>query len=373
MNFKISLLSIVIMAMPVCMEAQTARNPLNLEPARVTLQKRVSSWKLTEEIFYHADNTQFDKRSIVYDENGRRAADIIQSWNKNDKTWQITTQTEYHCNNGIPAVAKGSNNGRDAVANEVVITKSNGQYKSKTEITPGSDSKPAYSQTYLWNKDSDDWHLHPSQRSVWEYNDNGQVTTCLKQNKKTNSNEWNNYYARILYMYNESGALIEEIYQTWNPELEQWINAGKYSYSKESEQKETAVSYFFASDRWIFDGKTVYIYDNDGKIVRSEHFRNNTDESLTVYSLFTYSEGKNCPVIIEPKEVNIYPNPAVSSFELTVPDVFFGKNAILFDVSGKQVKTIPVINGKTQVDVNGLSGGVYLLTIADITKKVIVQ
>jgi hypothetical protein len=357
MNLKISLLSIVLMAMPFFLDAQTARNPLNLEPARVTLQKRLSAWKLSNEVFYLSDGSRIDKRTVTYDENGRKKVDMIRSWNKNDDTWRNTLQSDY----------------RYEAEKEVVITRSGGLYQTKTETFFSTTGKPVYSLTYRWNNETDDWAIKPHLRCAWEYDSYGIVMICLKQSWNSDANKWSDYNIRILYSYNEAGALIEELFQTCNGESEQWINKGKYSYLTDNEQQKTAISFFFASGQWIFDGKTVYFYDNEGKIARCEYYNSSTGELFSAYSLITYSESIDFPVVVESQEVTVYPNPVVSTFELTVPDEYLGKTMQLFDMTGVQVKMMAVQNQKTQVDISGLSSGVYILRIGDITKKLIVK
>jgi len=356
MNLKISLLSILLMALPFSSEAQTARNPLNLEPAQVTLKKQISSWILTGETFYLADGTLLDKRSYTFDDNGRRIADVTLRWNKADNSWRNVMQSEYLYEKG----------------KEIVIDKSDRPAWSKTEIFSGMDGKPIYSLTSLWNKNADDWSANPYQRCEWEYDSNGLVKACFKQFNNRASNEWDDVSIRILYLYDEADVLNEELFQTWNAELKQWSNKGKYIYSTDNEHQKVAESFFYASGEWISDGKTVYFYDVDGKITRCEYF-NTTNKSLAAYSLFTYSEGLEPQNAAESYEINIYPNPAFSSFELSVPDIFIGKTMLLFNVSGNQIKSIPVQNQITQVDVSGLSSGVYLLKIEDITKRVIIK
>ncbi len=357
MNLKISLLAFVLLVMPVCLEAQTARNPLNLEPARVSPQKRLSAWKLSEEIFCLVDGATIDKRSVIYDENGRKKSDITLRWNQANDTWQNALQSNYHYE----------------TEKEVVMTLSNGMYNSKTETFFGSDNKPAYSLTYQWNKEADDWSPLPCLRSEWQYNSFGLVSQCLKQYWNSNTRVWNPFDIRILYSYNEAGVLIEEIYQTRNPEPEGWVNKGKYAYSTDNENQKTATSYVFAAGRWMFDGKTVYLYDEEGKITRCEFYNREAAETFSAFSLITYSESIESPDVIESKEVTVYPNPVVSSFEVTIPEACIGKNIQLFDMTGKQVKMLPALTQKTLVDISGLSSGLYLLRIDNLTKKVVLK
>ena len=356
MNLKISLFSVIMLTLPICLQAQTARNPLNFEPAQVTLQQRLSSWKLSEEIFYHADGTQFDKRSYLYDENGRKTADVTFRWSEPDHIWQQTMACEYSYEAGW----------------EVVINKSGQQYTSKTLIIPDAEGKPAHSLTFQWNELAADWQAQPYLRNEWAYND-GIITTCLKQYKNNKTGDWNDFVTRILYTYNETGALTEELYQSWNDESNQWTNVGKYIYNNAGERQKTAASYFYASGDWVSDGKTVYTYDEEGKITRCEYYTKDTDNDLNAYSINTYSELKSVPKAIEANDVNVQPNPAVSSFEVVVPDEFIGKTIYLYDLSGELLRSIPVNDKKTQITTSGLPGGVYTLKIADVSKKVIIK
>ena len=357
MNLKISLFAFFLMALPVGSGAQTVRNPLNFELAQVPLQTHISSWKLSEEIFYRPDGTPFDKRSYSYDENGRKMADLTLRWNKTDEMWFQTQQCDYLTEKG----------------REVAINRSGVQYVSRTEITSDTDGKPLYALTYEWNNSTDDWSTHPCQRSEWVYNRDGLLTTCLKQHLNLETKTWNDFDVRILYAYDEAGVLTEELYQSLNAETGQWTNGGKYQYNNVSERQKVASSFIFASDRWVSDGKTVYLYDEEGKLTRCEYYLNDADKSLNAYSINTYSEPFSLPEAIEPETVSVYPNPVVSSFELTVPGSLIGKTLQMYDVSGKQVMTLPVQNQRTQVDASRLSSGVYILKIGDLTKKIILQ
>jgi len=357
MNLKISLFSIVIMSLPVCFQAQTARNPLNLEPAQVPLQKHISSWKLSEEIFYRADGAQFDKRSYLYDENGRKTADFTHRWSQADNRWHTVMQCDYHFEKG----------------KEVVFSKSGAQFTSKTETVSDSEGKPLYTLTFQWNRSTDSWSTHPYQRSEWVYDQNGLVTICLKQHLNIETNEWNNFDTRIQYSYDKTGVLIEELFQSWNPEANQWTNRGKYLYAHATAFQKIATSYIFSSGNWMSDGKTVYWYDEDEKLTRCEYYLKDTDQSLHAYSVNTYSQTSPQPAIIESGDVLVYPNPVVSSFELTVPNNYLGKTMFIYDVSGTQVYAVPVHNAKTQIDVSHLSSGVYILKVGDKTQKIILQ
>ena len=361
MNVKISLLSVVMLTMSVYAAAQTARNPLNHEPARVMLKKNPSSWKLTNETFYRADGAQFDKRSLSYGSNGQLTGEITVSQSKIDESMQNATKCDYFY----------KDNKKVAISAEKNMT--GWQNLSKVETIINHEGKSAYSLNYSWNRDNEDWNVDPSLKCTWVYDENGCIAEYTKQPWDKEKNDWNEPNVRILYSYDVDGEVNEELYQSWNAGSDSWINGGKYTYAKDGKNQKVALSYFFASGKWIADGKTVYSYDEDGKIARSDFYGNNADAVLNAYCIYSYSENSSCEVITEAEDINIYPNPAVTTFELAVPSSLVGKVAYILDVWGKQVKSVIVSNEKTQVDISGLPGGVYVLYVGEKTKKLVIK
>lgn len=79
--------------------------------------------------------------------------------------------------------------------------------------------------------------------------------------------------------------------------------------------------------------------------------------------------------VAEGMTLSVYPNPAVSSVNVSFNALESATEVVLFDMTGRRVAAMPVAAGCTeaQIAVNGLEGGVYLLRIADATAKVIVR
>ena len=341
--------------------AQTARNPLNYEPARVTLKKNPSSWKLTDETFYRADGTRFDKRSLTYDANGRLVGEITISQSKSNESIQNSSKCDYlYTENKTIAIS--------AEKNMTVW-----QSIFKVETINNYEGKPAYSLTYSWSSDNEDWKVDPSLKCTWAYDENGRISEYTKQSWNKATNEWNEPYARIIYSYDGDGEVGEELYQSWNTASNSWINGGKYTYTKGDKNQKVAMSYFYASEKWVADGKIIYSYDEDGKVARSDFYGNNSNAALNAYCIYSYSENSLCETITDTEDINVYPNPAITTFELTVPSSLVGKTAKILDVWGKQVKSVIISNEKMSVDISGLSEGVYVISVGEKTKKLIVK
>ena len=76
---------------------------------------------------------------------------------------------------------------------------------------------------------------------------------------------------------------------------------------------------------------------------------------------------------VEKSNLITYPNPVKGDF-FTIENARTDGNAILYDLSGKQVKSARIENGKAQVNVSGLAKGIYLLkTTKSEALKIIVE
>ena len=359
MNIKISLLSVMILTAYVGANAQTSRNPLNHEPARISIQKNNSSWKLLDETLYRTTETQLKKYFYVYNDNGQRISEVMQQWDKANEAWQDASKNDYTF----------SENKNIIVASEKTAT--GWQNTLKVENFFDSKGKQLYSLNYQWNDDSEDWSLTPTLKCEWVYNRDGQMTEYLKHRMDKKTNEWQNPDTRILYAYDKAGDITEELFQSWNTDNKSWTNGGKYTYSNDNDGNKIAVSYFYASYKWVLDGKIIFIYDNEGKLSRSEYY--GSSDNLNIYSLFSYFEKRKTPDIRETEDIDIYPNPVISFFEMTVPKALVGMTATIYNVYGNSVMNIVVNNEKSKIDINGLKEGIYVVKIGDKNKKFIIK
>jgi len=353
---KICLLVVAVMIGSVYADAQSAHNPLNRKPASLTLQKGISAKKPIDMTYYRADGTPFDKFSLTYDESGRRVEDLARRWNG---AWQDVSKYNYiYEEDKMTVVSSLWRAEKWSVA-------------SKTEYYYNSEGKKAYSLYYLWNNANEDWSK-PAIKEEWTYDKNGRMTEYQESHINTETMAWNDCSARIIYSYDNEGNLSEELYKSVNMQNGLWADGGKCIYSANGKGEKTVASYNYIANKWLPDGKSVYIYDNEGNIIRSEH-SGSKDEAFSAYCIYTYSDAYFFAEEFTAGDINVYPNPVVSSFELTVPAALVGNTASLFDLSGQPVKSIAVSSETVRVDVSGLSKGVYFLKIADKTKTFVIK
>ncbi len=77
-------------------------------------------------------------------------------------------------------------------------------------------------------------------------------------------------------------------------------------------------------------------------------------------------------------DISIYPNPANEVLNIVLQNSTSNYSASIFDLSGKMVSNISLVNGKNQLDVSALTPGVYFYSIknnSDIleTKKLVIH
>ena len=64
---------------------------------------------------------------------------------------------------------------------------------------------------------------------------------------------------------------------------------------------------------------------------------------------------------LQAKEIEIYPNPSSGKFTLRIPDQIKVNSATIYDFQGQMVDSFDY--GKTELDLSGLSAGIYLLRL----------
>ena len=79
--------------------------------------------------------------------------------------------------------------------------------------------------------------------------------------------------------------------------------------------------------------------------------------------------------VAEGMTLSVYPNPAVSSVNVSFNALESATEVVLFDMTGRRVAAMPVAAGSSEVQiaVDGLATGVYMLRMGDASAKVVVR
>ncbi|MDR2681367.1 MAG: T9SS type A sorting domain-containing protein [Tannerella sp.] len=361
MRRKIGFLSVAVMMVAICVQAQSIRNPLNMEPAHIRLGNGASPKKLSGMTFYRPDGTPLERARFVYGENGRKTSEQNQRWNVKDGVWTDVSECDYSYGENVMVAVSG------------VAASNARENPSKTETYYDGKGQKSYSFIYRWDKNSENWAEKPAVKGNWNCDENGRVAEYVKMYRNKDTGAWDIPMTRIRYAYDEKGRLSEEIIQLWE-NTGSWKNAGKYAYSRSENAGEVVCTSHVASgDDWTYDGKIVCLYDSDGDMARCEYYGEKAGGSMTAYCVYTYSDTEKAEGAVREDDVKVYPNPAVSYFDLTVPEELVGRTAFFFDASGNRKKSVVINNTKMKVDVSDLSTGIYFMKVDSWSKKIFIK
>ncbi|MCL1850925.1 MAG: T9SS type A sorting domain-containing protein [Bacteroidetes bacterium] len=124
-----------------------------------------------------------------------------------------------------------------------------------------------------------------------------------------------------------------------------------------------------------------------GAIVDGVFIPNEGDPHYMVYTFKDVTEDHTIQVYIdgggitEENEISnnlfsIYPNPANNYVEIILSDAALAKSTVtaqIYNTQGALLKNLQLYSRKTQIDISNLSKGLYLVKIANDTKKLIVK
>jgi hypothetical protein len=356
MRRKIVFLSAAMMMVAVCGQAQSRYNPLNMEPANIRLSNGVSPKKLSGMTFYRPDGVQFERTYFVYDGNGRKISEQNQRRNVNDGVWMDVSECNYSYGENV------------SIAVSSVTAPNSREIPSITETYCDSKGKKTYSLSYRRDKNTGNRAEYPAIKGNWNHDGNGRMTEYVKMYRNKDTGMWDTPVTRILYSYDEKGKLSEEVIQSRN-NAGSWTNEGKYAYAyHENAGEVVCTSYVASGDDWMYDGKIVCLYDEDGDMARCEYYGR---RSMSAYCVYTYPETEKAESAVSAYDVHVYPNPATSAFDLTAPEELVGRTAFLFDASGNLKKSVVINSTRMKINVSNLSSGIYFMKIDSLSKKIL--
>jgi hypothetical protein len=356
MKQKIILLSVALTA-SLYVSPQSARNPLNSEPATLVFRHGETLANMTGMTLHLADGQTFERTSFFYDEQGRKSGELTQR-PATDGSWRNLSKDTLTYNT------------ESVTAESFTWTDDTWQPVSKTVSFTDNSGRKLYALTYNYDKQSETYSANPLLRTEWKRDDMGHITEITKQYRTALT-------ARISYSYSDDGNLTEEVYQTLNDSDGSWKNGGKYSYSSTTTATGTilkAVSHYATRNKWNSDGFIINEISPEGTLARSDYFAVGKDDKPVAYYVYTYSGNVGESTLsINSKTLNVYPNPASGSFTVSAPDELLGSDLVLYDVAGKQVKNIMLTSPETHVDASSLQAGVYVLKTGSSVRKIVIR
>lgn len=357
MNTRVLLLSAVVLTASICASAQSARNPLNREPARTALRQGLSNKPLLSVSYYRADGSPIEKTLYEYDLEGRRVSELNLRWNTAAAEYENVLRKAFSFapDKTVTTVSEWASSGWKTVA--------------RTETSLDAKGKAIASTTYVYNSDSQQWNATPASDDQWSYDAQGRPVEYLKRLASVDAPTSGDYNVRILYAYSPTGELQEETYLGKANGL--WVEEGRYTYSFTDARHQTANSYYASKGQWLQDGKTLNDYNGEGNLVRTEYYGRSSSTNPGAYCVYLYADGL-IAADAGNASLKVYPNPASDYVNVTVPETVAGATLSLYDASGKTVKTVKAAGTTNRIDLSSVPAGVYFLKAGDISLKLLI-
>ena len=256
--------------------------------------------------------------------------------------------------------------------------------------------KQTETRSYSADSLTGDWNL--LSQTDYEYNNSGHLTTEIMSTWSPDSNKLI-ASSKKEYYFNAEGKVDSTTNYFRVPVINQWQanTATKYMYSSEGDAEEhITYSRDFMTQAWTKTTKTELHFNAEG----NQYLRNEynwdpeadawliTTKDSTVYeddatplvqisyqkpllenelyirnkTFFTYDAASNVPETVLKNEILVYPNPAARfiSVQTRQPENHYIR---LFDLSGKLVFERTATEKTTQIPVQNLTEGSYLLKV----------
>lgn len=164
-------------------------------------------------------------------------------------------------------------------------------------------------------------------------------------------------------------------YSEWN---EEWVEMARELYEYDEFGNETSFSYEEKEgDDWVIysAGRMTYEYDENNNYISMEMLYYDSWEGEWLNAgkrLFNWELSVNLPVIANPLQLGVYPNPTRDLLQVQLPAI--QSNALLevFDVQGRHVmkQVVADVNAsKISLDVSALPAGLYVVRVGAHAQK----
>ena len=221
---------------------------------------------------------------------------------------------------------------------------------------------------WQWDTVPNGWAINPSWKDInIVYDANNNLTSGLEQN--WNGSAWVNSWQGT-FTYDANNNLTSELYQNWNGTT--WVNSWQHTYTYDANNNQTSELYqTWNGSAWVNSRQSTYTYDANN-FIQSEAYKywNNTGTNITsgdsMYYYFHIVAGIN-ELMANGESIDIYPNPASTSFEITTNNKQIIQEVKLYSIEGKLLKQQTFLENKAKINTSQLPQGMYIIEVK--TKK----
>ncbi|MEO6903213.1 MAG: T9SS type A sorting domain-containing protein [Bacteroidia bacterium] len=380
--------------------------PITLRGVRplIALRDSIYNWKW--DTISNAWNSHPYLRTapIAYDANYNLTNKLQQTWNGTVWVNQAQYTYTYDANNSQTTEFNKKWNGTAWENNYQIIS----NYDANNNLTnyyyqewKGTNWENTYQFTYGYDANnnwtsllSQDWKdtaWISTEKDTYTYDGNNNQITSLFQFLKDTT--WENS-VKSEYMYDSANKLVSSLSYHWDGLT--WINKSKVVYTYDAnniminyleqvwrggEWKNNSQTLFNNSNK-TFSNYLVQIWTGSGwanqfqlattedanglltsKVVKN---RNNAGSKITKgdsthYYFHTVTSIKN--LAAQKETINVYPNPTKDI--LTIENTTSNKNSIIsiYSIQGQLMIQQPIMQSKTEINVNQLTKGIYILML----------
>jgi len=306
------------------------------------------------------------RRLYTYDSNGNELIFTEETPCPNLAITSKSTRT-YNTNNKLSSIV------RETLQNDILSNDERGTYTYDVN---------GYCTTLLWEKwENNNW-VNSYRESSIIFDANGNNLSYIEENWQNNA--WVNRYKHTNTYDNNNNELIQ-LGEMWNNSV--WLNDYRYSkvYNTNGDMLES-LSEEYDNNIWVNKNKDTYSYDINGNSLsgKAEYWSINNwipynKEELPVFSsgeeypnffgyAFRYEANFTSFTGINDIEnnlnmVQIYPNPATTQITIEIPPTTKETNVLIYNLDGKQLLSKQIFASKTQIDINSLAAGFYIVKV----------
>ena len=350
----------------------TSNNQLiNLEKNEYTYDSNGNMTEYLFSLWLNNQWTNYSKNKYSYDTNGNLIEYIYYQWDDVSNQWNNKTKKEYNYDsNGYLTLKK-------------IYDWNNNQwnYNKKYEYTYDTNGNLILKNKYIVDVNTSQW-INVN-KIEYSYDTNGNIILVTVFYNDNNTGQWiNGTKAEYTYHANGNKTII---YYYWDDTSSQWIYLTKYEYSYDTNGNLARYIYFEwdnNSRQWINRYKnenTIDLLINRLDLIEPDYYFNTFQNKLLEVLLFLWDDAANSWGQLNKKSIfyysdtsainelsdnniNLYPNPVSSDLNIYLKNNSGQALFELFDMQGHKLLSRKVYE-KDQINLNGLSSGVYLYTI----------
>lgn len=230
-------------------------------------------------------------------------------------------------------------------------------------FTYDANKKLTNSIAYYWDQEISSWTINESRFTLYDDDEN------LVEEIVNYHADFRHIFRRSVYTYDDFGNLTEKISFEWDSESDEWVLSDStlcvYDDARNLVQR---INYYWDSGMgdWRLGGGMIFVYDGNGNQIEYAYYSWNSetsewvgnDSAVAVYCIFL-------------------PNPLTDFATITLSDKNKIKGIEIIDINGRSIKSIGNVYSNSVIfHRENLPGGIYFVRVYSentYVKKVLIR